>query len=71
MGILPIKPKTFDSSYRELRLSELTFVSSYALLVLVTCRLYLRTMEEMIGDDWVVEPKRVEGHLIGVGSWLV
>ena len=34
MNVLPIRPKTFDSPYQELQLSELTFVSSYVLLVL-------------------------------------
>ena len=41
MSILPIMPKTFDSSYLELQLLKLTSVSSYVLLELVAYRLYL------------------------------
>ena len=49
MSILSIRFTTFDSSYQELRLSELTSVSSYALLVLVACCRYLQTIEEFAG----------------------
>ena len=38
MSVLLIRPKNFDSSYPELRLSELTFVNLYKLLVLVMVR---------------------------------
>ena len=51
--VLPIRTKTFEGSFREFRLSELTFVSLYVLLMSVACRLYLRTTEEMVGGDGV------------------
>ena len=50
-SILPIRPKTFDSLYRELWLSELTSVNLYALLRLVACRLYLQMIEDVIGGS--------------------
>ena len=46
-SILPIRPKTFDSSYQELRLSKLTYVNLYVLLVLVACRQYLQMVEKL------------------------
>ena len=50
-SILSTRPKTFDNSYRELQLSELTSISSYALLVLVAYRSYLQKVEEMAEGD--------------------
>ena len=49
ISILPIRPKIFDSSFRKLRLSKLTFVSSNMLLMLVASLLYLQTVEEFAG----------------------
>ena len=49
-SILSIRSKTFDGSYRELQLSKLTSVSSYALLVLVAYHWYLR-MAKKVAED--------------------
>ena len=49
MRILPFRPKSFDSSFRELRLSELTSVSFHVLLVSRAYWWYLWMATKMIG----------------------
>ena len=54
MSILPIRPKTFDNSFRELRLSKLTFVSSYVTLAIAASCWWSRTEQPSIesgGDN--------------------
>ena len=47
---ITIRPKTFDSLYQELRLLELTSVSSYALLVIAVSRWSDQTKKSSTGD---------------------
>ena len=68
--------KTFDSTYQELRLSKLTFVSFYKLFVSRACRWYPWTVTKVDGvgmgsDELTIEDGSNDGRRLGPFlSWV-